>query len=323
MNTMTNVRRCLAVACALLMAAPVQAWFSTGHMVVAYVAYKRLKGPTRKRVDTLLKLNPQYATWTSGVPDSKKGLVAFVNAATWPDCIKQASMCPGYHADGTNNGETPPSTPDAAQNIGYTDKAMHKYWHYVDKPFAPSGVATHPANIPNAETQMKTLVEALSSGASDDVKSYDVVWIEHISGDVHQPLHAAARFTSVHTDGDAGGNFVRFCDAPCRDNLHSFWDGLIGTSTDFAEIKRIGENLLHKPKPAGSGETSVPVWTAESAALAPTAVYVAPIGNDDNPAIPLSPRPDAAYESRAKALADSQVLLAGYRLAAVLNANLR
>ena len=319
---MITIRQILAIACSLLVTAPVQAWNGTGHMVVAYIAYKKLKSPTRTRVDKLLKLNPKYASWTAGVPNSKKGLIAFLNAATWPDCIKRASDCPGYHADGTDNGETPPTTPDASQNIGYIDLAMHKYWHYVDKPFSPSGLPTHPANVPNAETQAQILIAALSSTASDDVKSYDVAWIEHLTGDVHQPLHATARFTAVHPNGDRGGNDVKFCTAPCRDELHAYWDDLLGTTIDPAAIQRIGDQLLRKPKPAGAGETSVPVWTGESAALAPTTVYVPPISADDNPALPVSPRPDPAYESNAKALANSQVLLAGYRLAAVLNANL-
>ncbi len=318
---MILLKRSLAIVCTLLVTAPVQAWNGTGHMVVAYVAYKKLKGPTRSRVDKLLKLNPRYATWTAGVSNSRKGLAAFLNAAVWPDCIKRASECPGYHADGTDGGETPPNTPDASQNIGYTDMAMHKYWHYVDRPFSPAGLPVSEANVPNAETQLQILIAALAGTPSDDIKSYDIAWIEHLTGDIHQPLHATARFTAVSPNGDRGGNEVKFCTSPCFDNLHSYWDNLMGTSILLVDIQRIGNSLLRKRKPAGA-EGAVPVWVGESTALARTDVYAAPISVEDNPAAPVSARPDAGYESHAKALADSQVLLAGYRLAAVLNANL-
>src|SRR5215475_7753449 len=128
----------VAFITALLTASPLLAWDGTGHMVVAYIAYKNLTDETRQRVDELLKKNPEYKTWTKGVSKKRKGLIAFVNAATWPDCIKTASKCPGFTTDGTDNGDTPPPGSEASQNIGYIDHFMHKYWHFVDQPFSPS-----------------------------------------------------------------------------------------------------------------------------------------------------------------------------------------
>src|SRR6185369_8384196 len=100
----------LAFLAIVFTAAPVQAWDGTGHMVVAYIAYKKLNKPTRNRVDSLLRLNPMYTQWTNGISGSQKGLAAFLNAATWPDCIK-GSTCPGYISDGTEGGNTPPPGP--------------------------------------------------------------------------------------------------------------------------------------------------------------------------------------------------------------------
>src|SRR5438477_3841030 len=94
----------VAIVTAVLIASPLLAWDGTGHMTVAYIAYKNLSDATRTRVDELLKLNPQYKSWIKGVPTKQKGLIAFVNAAIWPDCIKIASKCPGYSSDGPNNG---------------------------------------------------------------------------------------------------------------------------------------------------------------------------------------------------------------------------
>jgi len=218
---MTRLRTMVALVCAFVMVAPVQAWNATGHMTVAYIAYKKLNKSTRKRVDALLKLNPSYPQWTAGVPETQRGLVAFLNAATWPDCIK-GSTCPGYVSDGPKGGNAPPPGPEASQNVGYTDKAMHKYWHFTDVPFSIAGLPTEPSPIPNAETQLPILIAAIASGASNELKSYDVTWITHIVGDLHQPLHTTARFTAVSPHGDDGGNGVKLCADPCRDNLHSY-----------------------------------------------------------------------------------------------------
>ena len=121
----TSLRTLLGLAL-IALTQPLQAWFDGGHMVVAYIAYKNLTPDTRSQVDALLKRNRMYNKWTKGVAPSQRGLVAFLRAATWPDCIKQAQCAPGYKSDG---GDIPPGDPTDAQNIGYSDKLMHKYWH--------------------------------------------------------------------------------------------------------------------------------------------------------------------------------------------------
>jgi len=301
-----------------LAAAPLQAWFSGGHMVVAYVAYRNLTQETRERVDALLKLNPMYAAWTQDAPADQKPLVAFLKAATWADCIKSANCSPGY----TNDGDTPKGVEAERQNTGYGDKLMHKYWHYIDTPYA-AGAPAEDAKAPNAETQIVLFTQAIASGVSDDVKSYDLVWIEHLVGDIHQPLHTVSRFTKNHPDGDEGGNLVAFCEKPCRDELHAFWDGLLGGNLQIADVVKTGDSLLANDPPPGADDLAPSTWVRESFILAKTAVYAPPIGDDNDPAVKLSPRPDANYQTKATAVARAQVTLAGYRLAALLNQNLK
>lgn len=314
----------LSIACILVLALPMRAWNATGHMTTAYIAYQRLDPSIRTRVDTLLKLNPEYQHWTAGAPAGEEGLVAFINAAVWPDCIK-GNSCPGYSADGPNNGNTPPSDPSASRNIGYADRAMHKYWHFIDHPYAPTGLLVAPPPAVNAATEIKQMRTALQSAASDYIKSYDVAWLEHLVADVHQPLHAISRFTALHPMGDAGGNLVRFCDSPCDapDNLHAYWDDLMGNQTDIAAIRIAANDLLGQPEPAGAESTDLDSWTEQSAALAKRFVYTAPISAGNDPQVRLSPRPDAGYAAEAHRIARRQILLAGYRLAHLLNANLK
>jgi len=305
------------VALSLFLAGlPLHAWFNGGHMVVAYIAYQRLTPEIRARIDVLLKLNDLYAQWTAGVPGNQKALAAFVKAATWPDCIKQASCSPGYISGG---GDNPPGDPSDAQNIGYPDKLMHKYWHYVDVPY-PAGAPGQPPKTPNALTQITLFIQAITGSESDDVKSYDVVWLEHLVGDVHQPLHCTSRFTKNHPQGDAGGNLVYFCDN-CKDELHAYWDGLLGDSPSLDQVAQKGDALLKSGTPAGAGIAAPESWVDESFTLAKRNVYAPPIGKDNQKGP--SARPDAKYHAAAKKVANLRVRLAGYRLAAILNNDLK
>lgn len=310
----------VVVLLVLLVAAdPLYAWFDGGHMTVAYIAYTNLTPATRTRVDSLLQLNPMYAEWTQRVPDEQKGLVAFLRAAVWPDCIKQSSCAAGYVSDG---GDNPPGKPTDSQNIGYTDKFMHKYWHFVDIPDAAGAPGQAPKN-PNALTEIQLLSKAIATDEKDNVKSYDIVWLEHLVGDVHQPLHCTSRFTNNHPNGDAGGNLVAFCSKPCKDELHAYWDGLLGDKPSIADVSQTGDRLLALKKPAAANSGDPNEWVNESFALAKSVVYVAPISTDDSPRDLISSRPDKAYEAKATDVAQSHLTLAGYRLANLLNGNLK
>jgi hypothetical protein len=295
------------------------AWWNGGHELVAYIAYKKLTPATRQRVDALIGLNPMYATWTMGIPEDQKAAIAFVQAATWPDCIKSYSCVGGYTSDG---GDTPPGKPTDTQNVGYTDHLMHQYWHFIDEPYS-AGAPAQPPKSPNALTEIQLLTAAIATDEVDDIKSYDLVWLEHLVGDVHQSLHATSRFTKNHPNGDAGGNLIYFCDSPCKDELHAYWDGIPGDGPTFAQTTAAGDKLLARAKPVKATETDPTVWVNESFELAKSKVYAAPISDDNDPTVKNSPRIDAKYAAAAIRVANGQVLLAGYRLAQLLNKNLK
>src|SRR4029077_2123634 len=107
------------------------------------------------------------------------------------------------------------------------------------------------------------------------------------------------------------------------DELHAYWDGLLGDTPTIAEVIKTSKSLLATGKPAGADNAVPRSWIEESFDLAKAAVYVSPISNDNNASDDVSPRPDAAYQSKAIGVARSQVKLAGYRLAALLNHNLK
>jgi hypothetical protein len=286
------------------------AWNDYGHMTVAAVAYDRLTPQVQQKASALLKLNPKYQTWVAAAQGQNADKVAFMMAATWPDAIKSD---PKYKNDGDR-----PSGPDVARNTGYDDLLQHRYWHFIDTPFSPDGTAVAQPVPPNAETQIIAFRATLSSAsASDALKSYDLVWLLHLVGDVHQPLHATSRFTKDLPHGDSGANLVALCAKPCRDELHAFWDDVLGTSKSPAAIIRAAAKLS-PASDADAANLDERQWIAESFQDAKDTVYSSPIGKGKGPFTL-----DAAYKAKAKALASARVELAGARLANVLNEALR
>ena len=310
-----RLRSAAALAIFLLISfPPANAWNSIGHMAVAYTAWQQLTPATRQRAIVLLQKNPNYNKWLSYIPagtsDDDRNLYVFMMAATWPDEIKAQSS--GYQLD----GDIPPRTAEATNNTGFSDKYMHKYWHFVDVPFSTDGTALPSTPTPNAQTQITAFRQALASNASDDVKAYDLVWILHLVGDVHQPLHCAERITAADHRGDGGGNSVKLTNDP--GDLHGYWDNLLGIGeTKNYQVAVTAAKQLPEAGSAASDANEAD-WVQESFHLAQTDVYVAPVG----PA--LGPYTlDATYGSKALAIAQQRVALAGARLANLLNTDLK
>ncbi len=153
----------------------------------------------------LLKLNPYYEKWLKYIPagtsDADRDMYVFMMGATWPDEIKATGS--GYF--GT---ETPPKNESPTLNAGYSDKNMHRYWHFIDTPFSTDGTALPPIPHPEIIEKIVAFRAALATDEPDLLKSYDLVWLEHLVGDVHQPLHATTRVTKAQPKGDQGGNLV-------------------------------------------------------------------------------------------------------------------
>jgi hypothetical protein len=322
------MKKTLALLLILVVGAtPVYGWNGFGHMEVAYLAYQKLTPAMQARVWALLQMNPYFTdgTWAkmlpAGISEADKQLMIFMIAATWPDEIKGD---PNYSDDGTNGGNTPDGA-TSRQNTGYSDKLRHKYWHFIDKPFAQDGTKKLPKiPAPNAQTQIAAFRKVLASKTKrDPLKSYDLVWLLHLVGDVHQPLHCTTRIGAGQPNGDAGGNLVKCsnCD-PGSGNLHSYWDDLPGTTginnPDFQMVITAAQAL-----PAATDITPrkqpATVWIAESFAGAKIAVYHdPPIGLGFGP-FPLTPD----YQTTAQDLAKKRVAVAGARLAKLLNDELK
>jgi hypothetical protein len=322
---MTVFRTLLCSVILALLPMPALAWGPIGHMSVAYVAYQRLTPAAKARVRDLLKLNPDYDKWDKQIPagtaaDDHDRMI-FMMASIWADDIKSE---PQYSDDGTEGGNIPGGD-TSSLNVGYSDLLRHKYWHFVDVPFSPDQTPLPAVPAPNAQTQIVAFRKVLGSSEADALKSYDLVWLLHLVGDVHQPLHAVARVTQAHPKGDAGGNFVKlFGDA--SSNLHSYWDDLPGSECKYCaeKIPCVNRAMVYsKALPAVEKEgsdTDTAAWVHESVELARTKAYRDPIESADQPytIVPMS-----EYDLHAYKVAQKRIALAGARLAQVLNTELK
>ena len=296
-----------------LTALPALGWNDVGHMAVAAIAYDRLSSEARLRVKELLRLNPDHASWIAAAGSNDPDKVAFMRSAYWPDDIK-------FKGDYMEDKQW---SSKAKEVIGYADKFRRRYWHYKDVPYTTDGTGLpKQPKTPNAQTQIATMRGLLSSEATDDRKSYSLAWLNHLVGDVHQPLHASARFSKGQPSGDGGGNSVTVCASRCG-SLHAFWDDAVGaTKTNEDPIPKalkVQKRLASfEVIPKQAAESNENIWINESSGLARKFAYADPVGVGTD-----SFELDHTYRTNAGSIAEKRIALAGVRLANLINRSLK
>jgi len=294
--------------CALVVSAQSSAfaWHDTGHMIVAQVAYLRLTPAAKAKVDAMFA-PPQ---------DGRRPLVF---------------LCAGYYTPETCEKIYDPVTIAVWMDDFRGDSLNSTYdnWHYVDFPFfdgVPEGGKAGP-EPENALARINWAINTLREGAGSPRREAEVTgFLYHLVGDVHQPLHATARVTAAHPEGDAGGNLFKLSipQQPRVTNLHTFWDAAGGAfgfespkrpldQAGKARILALAEGVM-KDYPADSvpewKNLDPHEWVMESYDLARTVTYKN---------ITEGSAPSQAYTEEAQKLCRKRLALAGYRLAGVLN----
>ena len=304
---MLPARRILPAALLLFsLQASALAWHDNGHMLVSQIAYLRLTPAAKARVDSLLV-----------TPPGKRPLIY---------------LCAGYYTPETCEKTYDPVTIGVWMDDFRGDSLNDPYapWHYVDIPFfdgVPETAAAGP-DPENALARINWAIASLKHGTTgkDKTDAELVGFLFHLVGDVHQPLHAAARVTSAHPDGDQGGNLFKIQMPPDAhiSNLHAFWDaagGAFGWTSPKRPLDKAGQERIRtlaegimKEYPADSlpeaKDLDPHTWVTESYALARDVAYK----NIDE-----GSTPSQAYADAAQKLSRKRIALAGYRLAGVLN----
>ena len=269
-------------------------WGAGGHMIVAQIAFGRLNPNAKAQVKTLLALPINPAAVTARSKD-------FVNAAHWPDDLRQFSEFDSF-------------------------KALH----FIDTPFSIDGTALPPLPTPDIVQALQDNVNILKTSTDKNAQAQALRFIIHFVGDIHQPLHCTTRVSSANPQGDRGGNLVAIKvpgknGTVKRTNLHSYWDGGLGTfpptganfrppplsSIPAAAARAKRGNPATDPALKLDDPFNFSSWANESFILSKDFAYQG-ISNGSTPT--------AAYKSKGIKVARQRVAWGGYRLAALLNA---
>ena len=268
-------------------------------MVIAAEAYRDLTPKFQAKATSVLKAHPEYESWAksfeSGPGNMELAAYVFLRASAWPDQIRR-----------------------------HGSQYDHPHWHYINYPLKPSEFFFEPGASPEDDILYgisqceKTLSD---KRASPELRAAALSWLIHLIGDLHQPLHCATLINETAYPapvGDKGGNDFYVKPAAEAIRLHSFWDQLLGRSsnphTAWNEAIRLQSEQPRKSLPEISKSKTPLKWSLESRKLAIQRAYdygklLGSINTENAP-----PLPDE-YAKTAKAAAEHQAALAGARLA--------
>jgi hypothetical protein len=313
------------------LAAPALAWNSPGHMTIALLAYDRMNPAAQAKAIELLRAHPRFNDHFA-VPmerEMRRGSNAeklkwlFAYAATWPDVVRSAS------------GRVTRDDVDA----------YHRpWWHFINMPVYlddADRAAIEPTlrvnlsreRSANPDDRDMNIVQAIKNSshvvgdASADMglRSVHLCWLLHLAGDSHQPLHSSALYTARRfPGGDHGGNYLSYAhDFP----LHAFWDEQVSTEQSYEGLRNLAEDVSKNAELAAAGEQAAAqldpgAWIDEGHALTKKYVFTPEVlgkisareGHPHLAALNLSPQ----YSVDAEAVSEKQAVIAGHRLAKLL-----
>ena len=279
------------------------AWGGAGHMVIAAEAFRNLTPESKAKAYETLMAHPDFAKWTNSYrpnPAVDLPTYVFMRSSTWPDEIRRKG-----------------------------NKYDHPNWHFIDYPLRPPSFPFEPGPKPTDDVlygvvqSEKTLND---TNALPEARAAALSWLVHLIGDLHQPLHCSSLFTDEYPKGDKGGNdfFVKPNTAGIR--LHSFWDGLLGSTanpqTQWKYAVTLGAEFSKSSLVELAKDTDAKSWSLEGRSLAIDKGYLkgqlkGSLEADTAPSLP------EGYTKNAKAVAERQAALAGYRLASEIERNLK
>lgn len=310
-------RLVLGLSAALAIAPLARPWGAEGHAAIGLVAEQNLSPEARRHVEQIL------------------GNADLAAIASWMDELRAASGGFGPLAGNVVARQF-------AKRFPHSDR-----WHYDDLPL---GEAEYRDDDPFARKddvvhELNRSIDVLEGRETDISPRIALYMLVHFVGDLHQPLHVACGFYDVsdpahprlltdpaqcagHPD-DKGGNVLRF--GPDRwDELHGYWDtGLVIKLAHSRQSAALAKLMMAEGAPpeaatAGDYHHWAEAWATESiraARIAYSGITFGAAELNDNGGIreiAITLPPD--YDERALPVVRRRLTLAGYRLAALVNA---
>ena len=290
-----------------------QAWVDTGHKIAAYIAWQQMTPAVREQVIKILMAAPEdsqlstfYLPYRSQSDETKK-LEFFMTAASWADIVRDRMFETRYK------------------------KYHHSNWHYSDTFWTVKDGKVELVNMGGESGKALDMMIEFAKVERDPQatpaqKALGIAWLEHLIGDIHQPLHASARITDLERKGDQGANlFLLTPKGTARENelnLHWFWDSIIGRNLPNSKDKcdddylvPIAKKIMKKyplaKEQANLNAGNFEEWKKESFEISSTKVFTADLKRNE--------MPSDKYKKDALKIAEERLALAGYRMGDLFN----
>lgn len=307
------VRLSLLSVIALCFTFPAHAWDDTGHKITAYIAWQQMTPAVREQVIKILLAAPEEAQLSTfylpyrSQSDETKKLEFFLTAASWADIVRDRAFETRYK------------------------KYHHSNWHYSDTFWTVKDGRVELLNMGHESGKALDMMIEFNKverdpQASPEQKALGIAWLEHLIGDIHQPLHASARVTDLEPKGDQGANlFLLTPKGTPREsqlNLHWFWDSIIGRNIPNSKnecdadylypiAKKIMKSYPYAKEQANLNPGNFEEWKKESFEISSTKVFP--------PDLKRNEMPSAKYKKEALKIAEERLALAGYRMGDLFN----
>jgi S1/P1 Nuclease len=338
----------LCVMILLITPNPARAWHNRGHMAVARIAWQQLvhDGLDRQAIHFLNSHPHRDLFLAADRPEEiDQDEWLFVQAACWSDWVRRP-IAPGLDESSAKLISEEFNKPvwhyinlpyvHPAEKGTFDESALRAA--ILEPEFDDLG---NPRHVLAAIKYNLQRIERPESTSQE--RGVAICWVLHLVGDLHQPLHAVGLIASRGTlpseeflppSGDQGGNRLAIratADDLAAMPLHTWWDARLMADLPYATVRGRVLGWLNDPKLSRRSfsaalEKKQPLdWADESNALARSAVYV-----DRGEFLKAQPLPlkymrtelegmqapivSTEYQTRADAVAQERMLLAGYRL---------
>lgn len=285
------------------------AWNYTGHVIIAQIAYDNLTPPVKQKADILANIiyDHLYPTQQNMLDKYYGSASTFAKIAELPDVWRNDNLLQIF----LTNGALPPL------HLLMYSLVPSKGLHFLNLPYPQSSRCQdfEPFNVVWGINQFENVFKSTNSQNSRAVL---MVLEEHYIGDIHQPLHTISRFNGMCVDDEGGNDFClkyNNYNGRCSKSLHQLWDTGVGFIKEYSDIQSTAEQLQQQ-FPANQfindlKDNNPQDWATANYAYADF-IYGLREGQ----------RPSANYYRQGQLIAEKQMVLAGYRLAKVLNAEM-
>jgi len=272
------------------------AWNSQGHITVAEIAYQNLNESAREQVDLLA--DKAFNSMPEAIQqkmNAYQGASKFAKLAAAPDWMRKIPAEQVWQ----QMDETIPAA------LTQWDEKATGAWHYINLTYPVTSQCDF-VHVPNIKLVGNELYQSFKA----DPQAASLMFMSHIAGDTHQPMHTVAQSISkTECISDLGGN--RHTLNIVQKDLHHLWDsgmGLLDEPHNIHDFTIALQNQYPHSTFELGNTADINLWLQESFELA-----------DFGYSVTIDTTPTPAYYRKGADIVRQRLSQAGYRLAEEIN----